>query len=207
MVNKPGYEYSITNSSSISSFKSLNEATDYAILDTWFYEQLLNTDTRNIIRVLISEKYFPNSPNTVINYKNDYLSIVEQQIIHDTPYTYSRRIKNLLNKEAPEEEVFIRGGAFKRQIPRLYDYTCAITGMRLETSASISLIDACHIVPFAECFDDTITNGIALCPNMHRAFDRGLIAIDNEYKVLVSSKFIENSTSHSINQFFGKERY
>lgn len=33
--------------------------------------------------------------------------------------------------------------------------------------------------------DDTIGNGLSLCPNLHHAFDRGLIAIDDEYRVLV----------------------
>jgi len=29
-------------------------------------------------------------------------------------------------------------------------------------------------------------NGLALCPNLHRAFDRGLIAISDDYRVVVS---------------------
>jgi len=76
-----------------------------------------------------------------------------------------------------------------------------------ETDSSIhsyySMIDACHIIPFAESYNDTITNGIALSPNMHRAFDRGLISIDNDYRVLVSSKFIESDSVYSIRQFEG----
>ena len=65
----------------------------------------------------------------------------------------------------------------------------------------ISMIDACHIVPFSESYDDTITNGIALCPNLHRAFDRGLIAISDDYEVLVKPNFIESDSAFTINQF------
>lgn len=47
-------------------------------------------------------------------------------------------------------------------------------------------------------YNDTITNGIALCPNLHRAFDRGLIAIDDNFKVLVSQSFREDETNYSV---------
>ena len=68
------------------------------------------------------------------------------------------------------------------------------------------MIDACHIVPFSESYDDTISNGIALCPNLHRAFDRGLISIDENYRVLVNPVFSESGiSSHSIMQFKGQQ--
>ena len=66
------------------------------------------------------------------------------------------------------------------------------------------MIDACHIIPFSESYNDTISNGIALSPTLHRAFDRGLISIDNNYKVLINSTFSElNRTPHNIKQFAG----
>lgn len=52
----------------------------------------------------------------------------------------------------------------------------------------VKLIDACHIQPFAEFANDSIKNGIALCPTMHRAFDSGMIAISDNYTVMVNSK-------------------
>jgi putative restriction endonuclease len=54
------------------------------------------------------------------------------------------------------------------------------------------MIDACHIKDWAKSYDDTITNGIALCPNLHRAFDRGMISVDENLKVIVSNKFSES---------------
>lgn len=32
------------------------------------------------------------------------------------------------------------------------------------------MVDACHVIPFAESFDDTITNGLALAPTLHRIY-------------------------------------
>ena len=77
--------------------------------------------------------------------------------------------------------------------------------MRIIASKEVQMIDACHNVPFSESHDDTITNGLSLCPNLHRAFDRGLITIKNEYKVIVSPSFSETSIDYSITHFEGKQ--
>lgn len=69
---------------------------------------------------------------------------------------------------------------------------------------SIQMIDACHIVPFSESGDDTISNGISLCPNLHRAFDRGLISINDNYTVIVKH-FQEATNLYSIRQFEGRK--
>lgn len=105
-----------------------------------------------------------------------------------------------------EEEVFIRGGLFKKIIPQIYNNTCAISKSRFtSTISNLSMVDACHIVPFSESHDDNVTNGIALCPNLHRAFDRGLIAISDDYTVLVSPGLIEDKSSpYNLSQFKGQ---
>jgi putative restriction endonuclease len=85
-----------------------------------------------------------------------------------------------------EEDVFVRGGLFKKLIPKVYSNTCCITGMRLESTFGHNFIDACHIMPFRVSHDDKVNNGLALCPNLHRAFDRGLITVDSNYFVVTS---------------------
>jgi putative restriction endonuclease len=40
---------------------------------------------------------------------------------------------------------------------------------------------------------------------MHRAFDLGLIAIDDDYRVMVSNNFMENFSHYSIKQYDRKE--
>lgn len=68
---------------------------------------------------------------------------------------------------------------------------------------NISMIDACHIIPFSESYDDTVTNGIALCPNLHRAFDRGLLSITPDFRVRVSEGFVEEGKL-TLRQFEGQ---
>jgi putative restriction endonuclease len=74
--------------------------------------------------------------------------------------------------------------------------------MRVIVDKEVQMVDACHIIPFSESHDDTISNGLSLCPNLHRAFDRGLISISDEYRVLVKS-FYETDNGYSIKQFDG----
>jgi putative restriction endonuclease len=38
------------------------------------------------------------------------------------------------------------------------------------------MVEAAHIHPFSEAGDDDPRNGLALCPNIHWAMDRNLIA-------------------------------
>jgi putative restriction endonuclease len=115
-------------------------------------------------------------------------------------------LKNQVDENAFQEEIFIRGGLFKREIPKIYNHTCAVSGLRISAVANVSMVDACHIVPFSEGYDDTLTNGIALCPNLHRAFDRGLISISDDYKILVNRNFVENQKSaFNLTQFAEKQ--
>jgi len=67
------------------------------------------------------------------------------------------------------------------------------------------MVDACHIVPFAVSHDDTITNGLSLSPNLHRAFDRGLISVDENYMVRVSAHITEPDYANNLRSFAGKQ--
>lgn len=91
-----------------------------------------------------------------------------------------------------EEDRFVRSGLFKQLVPKIYDNQCSFTGMQLISTFNYSFIDACHIVPFSHSYNDKVNNGIALCPNMHRAFDRGLVSISNDYRIIVSPHIIED---------------
>ena len=124
---------------------------------------------------------------------------ISNQIVNEPVGVYKMRAEQF-----DEEEVFVRGGVFKKEIPRIYNHTRSISGMRIITGYSIQMIDACHIIPFSESHDDTISNGISLCPNLHRAFDRLLITLDEDYRV-VTKPFVEDDSLYSIKQFEGKQ--
>lgn len=67
-----------------------------------------------------------------------------------------------------------RDGNFREQVLRAYANCCAVTRVQLR------LVEAAHILPVpAPGSTDHVTNGIALAPTYHTAFDRGLIYLDD----------------------------
>lgn len=55
--------------------------------------------------------------------------------------------------------------------------------------------------------NDSIKNGLALSPTFHRAFNRGLISISNNYKVLVHPKLKDFKPGSGIRQFENQKIY
>lgn len=204
-----GCEIWVKSKSSMRSFTNLTTAIEYAVIDEELKELLLKKEESELLLQFLLDEYFPITKNKYGSGYNDFISDIENQIIEETQDSYKKRILQIrreLDNDAFQEEVFVRSSIFKKEIPKIYDYACCISGLRIDAISNVSMIDACHIIPFSESYNDTIANGIALCPNLHRAFDRGLISIDDKYKVLISRKFSEmNYTNYSIIQFKGKE--
>ncbi|MDO4729235.1 MAG: HNH endonuclease [Bacteroidota bacterium] len=205
LVANVGCEKWIESKSSMRSLHNLTTAVDFALIDKELTELLLQPESRDILKISILDKYFPE---TKTNYNTDEDDLPNVSILYDNSEEYQRKINELKNKvdeNTFQEEVFIRRGLFKREIPKIYNNTCAISGLRIDAITNVSMVDACHIVPFSEGYDDTLTNGIALCPNLHRAFDRGLISISDSYQVLINKNFIESKSIYNISQFEGKQ--
>jgi putative restriction endonuclease len=206
LVTKPGAFLSLTSSLSVKSLGSLNESIQYAELDAVLFILMKDSEMNAVLTKQILQQYF--AVNTLVPLDYAELHTIEKQILYDDQYTYKARIESIENsqdREQGEEELFIRSGVFKREIPKIYNYTCAISRMHVATSSNAQLVDACHIVPFSVSKNDTITNGLSLCPNLHRAFDRGLISIDDSYKVRVSTSITETNSPFSLKQFEGIE--
>lgn len=74
-----------------------------------------------------------------------------------------------------------RQGNFRSQVLSAYDNRCAVTKIQLR------LIDAAHILPVgAPGSADNVCNGIALQPTYHRAYDNGLIYLDETFQMRVN---------------------
>lgn len=206
LIPNVGCEKWIESKSSMRSLGNLTTAVNFALIDNELAELLLQPESRDILKISILDQYFPETKSNFGNNGNDDLPNVS--ILNEPSEEYKRKIielKNQVDENAFQEEVFIRGGLFKREIPKIYNNTCAITGLRIDAITNVSMVDACHIVPFSEGYDDTLTNGIALCPNLHRAFDRGLISISDNYEVIVNKNFVEKTSIYNISQFTGSK--
>ena len=185
----------------VTSIAQLNNFVAFASIDRELSALVLNPVCNTILEKTLVEQYF-DVP--YLSYTKIAVPSIESVLDKSTTIPCERKV-SVVAKEL-EEDSYMRGQAFKVVIPQIYDHTCAISRLRLNSfEKSISMVDACHIIPFSESHDDSVGNGIALCPNLHRAFDRGLISISDDYTVLVSSSFAEDSSSvFALSQFEGQ---
>lgn len=207
LIPKSGFDDVNALGSLVKSFSNLNAAIECAVLQEELFALMIDPKFNQFLTQFLLDTYFPETKSNFFQEATGQLKIfseIESKILNEPSEAYRIELKQLIEQKN-EEEIFLRGSLFKREIPKIYDNTCCISGMKISSTVNVSMIDACHIVPFSVSYDDTITNGIALCPNLHRAFDRGLIAIDADYKVIVSEVFIEDETSYGIRVFEGKK--
>lgn len=164
---------------------------------------LLDAVNRQVLLDALLQTYFAPLRTAYLQAKatgQGYLTELEDYVLNEPEVAYPT-----LALQDTEEDIFVRSGLFKKLIPKVYNQTCCITGMRLESTFGHTLIDACHIEPFSINGNDKITNGLALCPNLHRAFDRGLISVDHHYRVITSPHVREDQAHpYSLGQLHGQ---
>ncbi|EFO31808.1 HNH endonuclease family protein [Roseibium sp. TrichSKD4] len=92
-----------------------------------------------------------------------------------------------------------RDKKFRQQIRKLYDRTCAFTGLRLINGKGRPEVEACHIKPVEDGGNDSVQNGIALSGTVHWMFDRGLLSLSDHYDILIS-RHLNYDVSHLLNK-------
>jgi HNH endonuclease len=87
---------------------------------------------------------------------------------------------------------------FRKVVLASYQYECCITGIN-----STELLIASHIIPWAvaEEYRMDPQNGLCLNAMMDKAFDSGLITIDQNLKVVVSQIVLKNTNSVEYSYF------
>jgi putative restriction endonuclease len=53
---------------------------------------------------------------------------------------------------------------------------------------SLEVLDAAHIQPYVNRKSNHVQNGLALRTDLHNLFDAGLLTIDDDYRLVVSSR-------------------
>jgi putative restriction endonuclease len=80
----------------------------------------------------------------------------------------------------------IRDANFRLNVCEAYDNRCAVTGLRLINGGGKAEVQAAHIWPVKDGGPDIVQNGLALSGTIHWLFDRHLISLTDEYRLLVS---------------------
>ncbi len=86
-----------------------------------------------------------------------------------------------------------RSAGFRRQVLMAYENRCAVTRLQLR------LVEAAHILPVHDAHStDDVTNGIALSPTYHRAFDHGLVYLDEQFVMRLNSSAKERLSALNL---------
>lgn len=80
-----------------------------------------------------------------------------------------------------------------------YENRCALTGLQLTNGGGRPEVQAAHIKPVSENGPDTIRNGLALSGTFHWLFDRGLLPVTDDYRILVAEKKIPDQVRSMLN--------
>lgn len=80
----------------------------------------------------------------------------------------------------------VRDATFRRLVCQAYDDTCAVTGLRIINGGGRSEVQAAHIWSVEGGGPDVVQNGIALSGTVHWLFDRHLISLTDDYRLLVA---------------------
>ncbi|OPZ87201.1 MAG: hypothetical protein BWY76_00579 [bacterium ADurb.Bin429] len=135
----------------------------------------------------------------------NWTSAVEQ--IHRAEHDYAVPSSDEVEIEYPGGPTSIprltetrRGqGFFRRTVLSAYQYRCCISGMPLP-----ELLVASHIVPWGQSEECRLNpcNGLCLSSIHDAAFDRGLITLDEEFKLVLSRRLREHFSNASIEAIF-----
>jgi len=163
----PGKQSAYQALSSPGSMKKFLDIVEYAYLDDELFYFLQDPGKLNELREALIKKYFSALHDEI------WLLIKEEQEIS----LYTTRLQDDPDKICEKSNSIgnrIRSAAFSRTIREVYDYRCAACGLRINLNGLI-IIDAAHLIPFSESYDDAPCNGIALCKNHHWAMDNFLL--------------------------------
>lgn len=117
-----------------------------------------------------------------------YLNKIKHDFIPEYTETVTAREKEILAKAR------IGQSEFRDIILQKFENKCCLCGVTLK-----ELLIASHIKPWKDSNDMekvNINNGLCLCPNHDKLFDKGLITFDESGKIVISNKLNE------INQTF-----
>jgi hypothetical protein len=138
-----------------------------------------------------------------------HLPLTQKEILPIQSYEVQKIVKKLFKQERPDNyypfeskkivqvtrQAKLRNRAFKQAVREASDFRCAVCGMKIYSSNNLQWeVEAVHIVPHSKNGKDDLLNGLALCRLHHWAFDVGWFTLENNFKLLGSTRIKDLST-------------
>jgi hypothetical protein len=129
-----------------------------------------------------SDTFYDNSREPISMYVNNTIVEVDEE---------NENTSDVSGEETPDKRdvsitVTDRSQSIVSNLKQKYNDTCQICHKRLEVGKNGFMSEVHHIKPLGKHFgSDTEDNMIVLCPNHHTMFDRGIITIDLDKKIVI----------------------
>lgn len=104
-------------------------------------------------------------------------SVAEDQ----APYEFEQDRVQILTKRT------VRDRVFRTRVLKAYDRRCAFTGFQFINGGGRAEVEAAHIESVGEKGPDVVQNGLALSGTVHWMFDRGLLTVADDARILLSN--------------------
>jgi putative restriction endonuclease len=141
--------------------------------------------------------------------ENEYQLMLQLGFAHPTlphsAYDDARVAEEPTEYERPIVEQLVsrpfRDIAFTKNVRTIYDFTCAMTGLKLINGGGRPEVEAAHIRPVGNDHNgpDSVRNGLALSRSIHWMFDRGLLALTDDYGILMVKKLVPDPIKRLLN--------
>lgn len=175
MVGEPG------------SLMQLAQRVDGGRFSSALWMLLQDPAARMALRSQLLQTYFADAKPLPALQSTDILAREAARLLTEAKAKF--RIRSPRDEE--EAGAFVRHALFPSVVKNLYDQACAVCRADTKTDTGKMLVDAAHILPFATHHNDDPRNGLALCKNHHWAFDAGVFAVSDEYRILASKRVVE----------------
>lgn len=171
------------------SINKLKQAVEYVSLDDELFLLIQDSNTRQQLIDTLIAAWFSTSKQELeaILTLNDTFEEASNQELEELLDDFQPKKKFYLRKS------LVRDSVFRQSVINTYNYRCSLCSLKVTKSFTQNIVDGAHIKPFAKFYDNRINNGLSLCKNHHWAFDQGIFSIDDNYKIIVTNDFSEES--------------
>jgi len=114
------------------------------------------------------------------------IELIESILTDNFPESIIPEITAQLGLEFTFRQVSKRDPNFRREVLRAYNYQCAICGYDLRMDDVSVGLEAAHIKWKQFHGSCNVNNGLTLCANHHKAFDKGVFSITEDFKIKLS---------------------
>lgn len=101
----------------------------------------------------------------------------------------------------------VRDRIFRTRVLKAYDRRCAFTGFQFINGGGRAEVEAAHIKSVQDKGPDVVQNGLALSGTVHWMFDRGLLSVSDDERILLSNHINDVDGVRKILNASGQARF